>query len=311
MTEVRSLDLTGAVAPALSTTSDMPKPGVRLPPPKGAVSEEELRSGGTEQLKADKAKADANDDKKSDDTPASQKREISKADNRQREAEQRAQALEERLDRVLSTVEKLATRTDTEVKTQPADPRPKRHDFDDPDTYEDALVTWTAKTAAKVTQAQIEKQQKDREAEESNAKTGRELKKRADAWEKSRTAALEQYPDYEEVAESPDLSITQTMAFAIVEENLESGKGYEIAYHLGTHPEEAAKIAALPPQQQPLAIGRLAERLAAKPARVSKAPDPPRPLGSRVRAGEKSANEETMDEYAKRRNAELRANRHA
>lgn len=285
----------------------MPKAGVKLPPPKGAVSEEELKSGGTEQLKADKAKAEA--DAKADDTPDWQKREITKARNRQREAETRAQALEERLDKAHAALEKASLRTDNEVKTEPADPRPKRVDFDDPDTYEDALVTWTAKAAAKVTQAQIKKQQKDREAEESNAKTGRELKERADAWAKSRTTALEQYPDYEEIAESPELHITPAMAFAIVEENLDSGAGYEIAYHLGKHPEEASKIAALPIQQQPLAIGRLAERLAAKPARVSKAPDPPKPLGSRSRATEKSPNDESMEEYAKRRNAELRGNR--
>jgi hypothetical protein len=63
------------------------------------------------------------------------------------------------------------------------------------------------------------------------------------------------------------------------------------------------------------AVGRLAERLAterkAKPERtVTKAPEPVKPIGARARAVEKSPDEETMEEYAQRRNAQLRANPH-
>jgi hypothetical protein len=268
MTEVRGLDLLPNTAPALSTTSDMPKVSAPKAPPKGAVSEEGTKAGDTEALQ------------------------------RQREAEAaRARALDERFDRVLSTVEKLSTRT--EVKTEPADPRPVRRAYDDPDTYEADLVTWSAKIAAKVTQAEIEK----REAAESKAKTEKqqqaEHKKRLDAWSKAKTDAIEKYEDFVEIAESPDVSITPAMAYAIVEENLDSGAGYEIPYHLGKHPEEAAKIAALPQSRQGIAIGRLAERLAAQPVKVT------RTTGSKARAPQKS--EESMEQYARRRNAEIRA----
>lgn len=349
MTEVRSLDLTGTVAPALSTTSDMPTAGApKEPAPTGAVSEEELAAGGTEQVKADdKAKADAEakavkeaadkaaeaakkkegDGEPKDDTPAWQKREITKARNRQREAEARATHLEERLDKALTALEKAATRTDSEIKTEAADPRPvrpARAAYDDPDQYDaavakydDALVAWSAKTAAKVTQAEIEKQTKEREAGEAKAKTEREQqaeqKERLDAWVKATAKGAEKYPDYADVAENPDVPITPAMAFSILEENLESGEGFEINYYLGTHLEEAAKIAALPQSRQGIAIGRLAERLAAeraKPAKVTKAPDPVKPIGSKARATEKSADEESMEEYAARRKAEIRASPH-
>jgi hypothetical protein len=295
MTEVRSLDLTGVAAPALSTTSDMPEPGVKPTPPRGAVSAEELRSGGTEQLK-----------------------EITSAHNREREADARAQALEERLDKTLAVLEKSATRTNTEVKTEPATPRPRRHDFDDPDTYDEALVAWSAKTAAKVTQAQLEKQAQERGASETKSRTEREqqeqMRERMAAWKSAKDKAIEKYPDFQDVTEADDVAITPAMAFSILEENLETGEGFEVAYYLGQHKKEAAKIAALPVQRQGIAIGRLAERLAverAKPAPVSKAPKPPTSVGGKARATEKSAAEESMEEYAARRNGELSANKRA
>jgi hypothetical protein len=330
--EVRSLDLLTPTAPALSTTSDMPTVAQKPEPKKGAVSQEELDAGGTEALKAkeaadkkaaeevkgdkkaddkSEAKTEEDADKKVDETPAWQKAEITKARNRQREAESRASALEARLDKALVALEKAATRTDTEVKTAPADPRPQRKDFDDPDKYEAALIDWSAKSAAKITQAEIERQSKESAATQARKKTEEkqqsEFKERVDAWTKAKTAAIEKYPDWMEVAESPDVTITPAMAFAMMEENLDSGKGFEIAYYLGKHPEEAAKIAALASDtRQELAIGRLAERLAAAPVKVTKVPDPPKPVGSRSSALKKSPESESMEEYATRRNAELR-----
>src|SRR5271168_2730208 len=70
MAEVRSLDLTPTSAPALSTTSDMPTAATKLPAPKGAVSEEEIRKGEEAGKKGDEieaakraAKAKTTDDK--------------------------------------------------------------------------------------------------------------------------------------------------------------------------------------------------------------------------------------------------------
>jgi hypothetical protein len=270
VSELRSLDLTGAVAPALSTTSDMPQVAdPKFESPKGAVSDEEIKAGGTEALR-----------------------------NRQREADARTAQLDERLGRALSAVERLTTHTDTQVRTEPADPRPVRRAYDDPDTYEADLVTWSAKAAAKVTKTEIENQAKEREASHARQKEQAQFRERVDAWGKAKTIAVEKYPDFVEVVESPDLRITPAMAFAILEENLEGGKGYEISYYLGKHPQEAAKIAALPQARQALAIGRLAERIEAQRTK---------PTSSRTTVGRKSPAEESMDEYARRRNAELRA----
>jgi hypothetical protein len=201
------------------------------------------------------------------------------------------------------------------VETEAPDPRPVRTAYDDPEKYEADLVTWSAKAAAKVTQAEIEKSVKEREAKEAKDKTEKEtqasVKKRMDAWAKSKAEAIEKYPDYEEVAEADTVSINQAMAYAILEENLDTGKGTEIAYYLGQHPDEAAKIAALTTQSAvDRAIGKLADRLEREPVKpVSKAPEPPKPLGSRAGAIKKSADNESMEEYAARRKAELKAQR--
>lgn len=337
--EVRSLDLIGTTAPALSTTSDMPKVGaVKEPPPKGAVSDEELKAGeekAEEKVETkedakdakDEIKAEVKDEKKEDkdETPAWQKREITKARNRQREADARAEAAEaranatnDRLDKALAALEKISNRTGSEVETKDADPRPVRTAYDDPEKYEADLVAWSAKTAAKVTQAEIERTTKEREATETKAKTEREtqatFKKRVDAWNESVKAGVEKYADYHEVAEADDVPITPAVANAILEENLESeGKGFEIAYYLGNHKDEAARIAALPTQGHiDRAIGRIAERLASQPVnKVSKAPPPPKPVGARSTASTKKLHEiEDMEEYAKVRNASLRASPH-
>lgn len=333
MTDVRSLDLTGTVAPALSTTSDMPVIDAPKETPKGAVSEEELAAGGTEALKAkekgdeskDEPKADAKegdgDKPKPDNTPAWQKAEITKARNRQRDADARADAAEaranatnDRLDKALAALEKISTRTGTDVQTPDADPRPVRTAYDDPEKYEADLVAWSAKTAAKVTQAEIEKAAKEREATETKAKTEKvETEKREKvlaAWQKSKTKALETYPDFEEVAESPDVTITPSMVMAMLQINKSKGNGADIAYHLGKHPEEAARIATLDQEDQFVELAEISATLKAKPTPITKVPEPPKPVGSRASATKKSPDAESMEEYAARRNASLRANPH-
>jgi hypothetical protein len=362
--EVRSIDLTPTSAPALSSTSDMPKAGVKLPAPKGAVSEEELKSGGTEAVKAAAKKLDKGDDKdkgadaavgkpdpkpedkggaaaadadkgadkdaakdpdkpdgKGDETPAWQKRQITQARNRQRAAEERADRLEAQVTQLVASVEKLTARTGQEIKTDPAeDPRPDRAKFDDPEKYDAALVAWSAKTASKLTLAEHERQQAQRAAadkkRETEAKQQADLKALDDAWIAAKAKAIEKNPDWEEIAEAQGVEITPAMAFVMKELNQdEPGTGLDVAYYFGS--SEAGKAEALRISKlttfakQSAAIGRLAERLAKpEPAKVTKVPDPVKPLGARAAAVKKSPSDESMEEYAARRNAEIRATPH-
>lgn len=326
--EVRSLDLVPSTAPALSTTSDMPN--VKAEPeaketkevkvePKADEGKTDAKVDAKPDAKTDEVKDDpkedvkAEDDKSKDVTPAWQKREITKARNRQREAEERATTLESRLDKALGAIEKLSTKPAEKADEKSVDPRPDRKSYDDPDKYESDLVSWSARTAAKVTQAEIEKQGKEREANEAKEKSEKADSERrekvASAWQKSHAKALETYPDYTDVAENPDIQITPDMAHAMLRVNKKSGNGPDIAYHLGKNPEEAARIAALDIDDQLVEIAELGARLKAKPAPVSKVPEPPKPLGSKSSAGKKSGDDESMEEYAARRNASLRPQR--
>jgi hypothetical protein len=51
-------------------------------------------------------------------------------------------------------------------------------------------------------------------------------------------------------------------------------RGPEVAYHLGSNPDEAARIASLPPLQQAIQLGRI-EATLDPPKKVSTAPTPP------------------------------------
>ena len=101
-----------------------------------------------------------------------------------------------------------------------------------------------------------------------------------DAHAEREEAAREKYSDYQDVVHRDDLLISDYMADVI----MSSDVGPEVAYHLGKHPEEAARIHGLPPLQQAKEIGRLEASFSNNPApvkKVSSAPEPIKPLNSR------------------------------
>jgi len=89
---------------------------------------------------------------------------------------------------------------------------------------------------------------------------------------------------------------------------LHADDGPRIAYHLGQHPEEAQRISRLNPVQQAYEIGKLAQRIAPR-AQISRTAAPIRPLGSNAAVGPKTPDEETMEEYAARRQPQILAAR--
>jgi len=141
---------------------------------------------------------------------------------------------------------------------EPPDPK----DFTDPLSYAKAL----AKHIAAETIAEREAHQH----QQTVIKTYAEREE----------AARDKYTDFQEVVYRDDLPISELMAEVI----RESEVGPEVAYHLGKHPEEAARIYALSPLQQAKEIGRLEAALSSNPVPVKKAssaPDPIKPLNSR------------------------------
>ena len=197
------------------------------------------------------------------------------------------------------------------VEVVEALPKPRRDTFDTAEAYDVALVEWATGEARRIATQEAEDAQRKAEAKraaDEQAKAQAAIDKANaeahKAWMKQRDAAMEEFPDYVEVAEDAAVQITPQMAQAI----MAAENGTRIAYHLGKNPALADKISKLPPGRQVMEIGKLEAKLnAPEPKQVSKAPPAITPIGSRNSATQKTANDETMEEYAARRNKELRA----
>lgn len=310
--------------PALSATSDMPVVDaakiVKVAP------EPTLTPGDTklvadpqmeEPTKVIETEVPVVAEKKVDETPAWMKAEVTKERNRRREADEGRTAAETRA----VAAEKLAADAAAALKalTEPkiqveAKPRPVRDTFDSPEAYDAALIEYASEKAAAELQAKSDKQRADADREAAE-KTASDTATAAAAAQKTQfestmtkfnervMSLATDMPDFSEVVQSDDLLITPEMASVI----LPSEEGPRMAYYLGKHPDEAARIAALPPVQQIFEMGRIHAGLP-KIKLVSTAPAPITPLGSRSDAT-KTPQMETMDEYADRRNTEIRKQR--
>ena len=254
---------------------------------------------------------------KRDNTPTWMKKTIAQERNRRREADAKADkmaadlaAAQKRIDDALARVAEL---TPPPPPPKPETPRPLREAFTTPEAYDAAVDAWGEQTA----KAAAEKAVADREAEtrraaEEKARTDAETRQQTEMqalqqqFATRREAALAKYPDYAEVAEADTTRIEVPTAVAIAQ----AENGPDIAYHLGKNPAEAARIAAMTPQQQVFEIGRLSATLAqpTRPA-VSKAPAPLRPISATRESATDTNREESMDEVAERVRKRESANR--
>lgn len=251
------------------------------------------------------------DGKKIDEWSPSMKREMTRARNRQRAAEAEAKTLKETLSTLTKTVEELRVKVEP-PKPEPtipdAEPRPARDKFETPDAYDDALAAWgvregerqAAKKTADDKAASAKKAADDAAADRQKA-AETELANLNSVWIDRKAKAIEAMPDYVEVAERDDLTISLPMAHAI----LVADNGPQVAYHLGKHPEEAQRIAAISsPIVQAMEIGKIAARLAAPASRTPRAA-PIQPLSGGNSPADTSTREPSMDEWAAKRTPEI------
>lgn len=158
---------------------------------------------------------------------------------------------------------------------QPAQPaaKPTPDKFADYAEYIEALTDW--KTDQKVSQALAA-----REAQEQEARQRAEAEARATTWAERQQAVRAALPDYDEVlSAAADIPVTAHVREVL----LDSEQGPRIAYHLAQHPDEAARINALPPLAAARELGRLEAALTTAPKppaprTVSNAPPPITPV---------------------------------
>ena len=321
--EELKLDIIPQPEPALSAKSDIPV--VETKPDSQPAKEEKPEA------KADAAPEEGK--KPADSAPAEDPAEDAAA-NTEEAGKPKSKGVQKRIDelvkqreeeraeklRLLAIVEQYQKQPpkqeEAQVDEDPEPLRPSRDPNAAPEVYEQALAEYADQKAAWSARKAV----KEALAEEAKKAEQREVEAKAKAAQESYVArvnkAIEKYPDYKAVAESPDVQVSMPMAQAIIT----SDHGPEIAYHLGKNPAEAARIAALPPVQQLVEIGLIVAKLTApapkadsqppqpKPS-VSAAPKPIKPLESKGETHVKTPDEETMEEYAARRKRELAAER--
>jgi len=296
-------DVMGKTGPALSATSDMPapSPAPETPPPAETPAPEAKPAEG--EAKPVEAKP-----AETQETPPEPKKDgiserFSKMAEQRKQAEARADKLAGELETAISAIKDLTGKVSPEAKPAADDQRPKRDAFDNPEAYDSALIEWSGRQAVRVAQAEMERKQAEADKKSAEDKQRAEREELQKTWVDRVAKVKEKHPDFDEVIAREDVVLTPAMSEAMIR----SDSGAEIGYYFGQHPEEAARIAAIPNAvQQVMEIGRLAASLADKP-NVSHAPAPIKPIGARNQAGPKSPAEMSMEEYAAYRNSKRSA----
>jgi len=313
-------DILANDAPALSATSDAPNIAAAEPAPDPepteTAQEAAVEAEGVEAVDDAPEQEEATDAPETPPQPApkqnSYQRRISELTSARRAAEERADRAIAALEAFAKTNQPPPVETKSDAPLPAPEPRPARDDFADPDTYDTALIEWSARQTARITAQEVEQREATRRAAEektrSDAAMMEEGQRLAATWQERRAKTLEAHPDFAEVAENPDLQIPVSMVPTL----LEIDNGPEVLYHLGSNPDEAARLSKLSERQQVIELGRISERLS-QPRRpqVTKAPKPITPLGNNNTAGPKDPNDMTTEEYAAYRMPKLNADRKA
>lgn len=264
-------------------TGEMPE---SKEPEKAAPATDPEKSGESETAPATEPEKKQEGEPEGEVPEGVQKR-IDKAVRRQREAERRAEAAEVELERLRTP----------EAKPVPVEGKPKVSDFTDYDEYVEALAEW--KTEQKfAAERSTEQQSRAAAARRTAAATFAERVKEA--------ATKPEYADIGEVLDS-DVTVSAAMHDVL----LESEKGAELAYYLGKHPEESARISRLSPISAARELGKIEASLAKPPEpakpRASAAPAPMKPVGGKSVSVNMSDPDMPYEEWERHRNAELKA----
>jgi hypothetical protein len=157
-------------------------------------------------------------------------------------------------------------------------PKPRLADFEDVETYTEAMADW-----------KFEKRTFDTRAEESRAAAERENQKRVSDWTSRKAEFVAEHADYDDVmAAVASIPLSGAQQFVI----LDSEFGPQVAYALAQDPAKLQQLVKLEPLAFARAIGKLETQFASQAADdgdepasepatpISRAPRPHKPLGA-------------------------------
>lgn len=192
-----------------------------------------------------------------------------------RKAEREAQAREERIRQEVE--QRLAK---SQPQTQRNDGAPHPSQFNDYESYIDALTEFKVEQRLQGVRQQSEQQQRAAMERERAAQVHAKL-----------APAATKYPDFYEVVMADDVPISEPMAAAIT--RLKDGG--EVAYYLASNIDEATRISRLNPVDQVWEIREIENRLN-RQQNATKAPPPIVPTSGRSNVG-KSMSDMSTDEF--------------
>jgi len=218
-----------------------------------------------------------------------------KVDPRQRKIAEMAyevRELKRQNDRLLGLVE----RGNAPAQQQVGQP-PRIEDFKSIDEFLDARDQYRDRM----------REQKAPKQEKAQEPDGRVVEAVKAAVDDLRSIGTEKYEDFEEDVFDDNVKFTAQMRQSIIEiEDMDLQA--EVAYYLGKNPKEVLRIGKLSPIRQNAAIGRLEERLSAKPQpqkRPSAAPAPIQPVGGSNTPTDEILPTEDYESFLKKRNKQL------
>lgn len=224
-------------------------------------------------------------------------REKAKAERR---SERQAGELKAELAKLAESINELRSKPQTDA-SKAAEAAPRREQFD---TYEDFVE---AKAEYKALQRVMDELGKrDTQAAEQTQKQTNERAQRE--FERATHARIEagrkDYADFDAVIndafEDGLIPAGSPLHYALIEDE----EGHKMAYHLAKNPDDAERIGALPERAMLRELGKLSVKLAGKPS--ANKPPPIDPIGGRGNPGTALRDDIPIDEWMKRREAQLK-----
>jgi hypothetical protein len=167
--------------------------------------------------------------------------------------------LEADAERYKREAEELRARVNPQPSKQEGEPQAK--DFADFESFNRAQIRWEIQQEMK---AEREKSQRETGEQQQN----RQFVEHAKRAQEKVSAAAKKYDDFQEVIDGGVFTAPMTAFITDVAKD-----GGELAYYLGTHRDEAIRIAQLPQAAQPVEMHLLESKLTAAP-KPTQAPAP-------------------------------------
>jgi hypothetical protein len=293
----------------------------RLKPAQGEQPSTTAEEPGTSPLEQDRdesGKFKTKEDQE-DKVPVGVQKRIDKAVAKQRDAERRAEEAERKLQAINQGTQPEKTVAQPETSELKAPAEPKEEDFADWPTFRAAERKYFGELAeftAKKLIADTDKKREENARKQKELESGKAL---ADSFLESEAAVKARHKDYDEVIETltEDIQAKKIPALSnpILAAIAESESKADLLYHIATNRDDLELLQKSPVHKIGYVLGKIEARLdipETKPApepkpEVKAKPKPAEPVSRSASASSGPSEDDTPEEWAKKRYAQLHA----